>query len=79
MEAGEWVFGGGLYSCEDMSLVAADGAVTNGPYPESKAYVGRGMAYTAQRLLPGSASRITGRFDGASKANENVAKRKGST
>jgi hypothetical protein len=40
MDAGVWVFGGGLYSHEEVSLVAADGTVTDGPFPESKAYVG---------------------------------------
>ncbi len=32
------VFGGGLYS--EVSVVATDGTVTDGPYPESKAYIG---------------------------------------
>jgi hypothetical protein len=32
MDAGVWVFGGGLES-EKASVVAADGAVTEGPYP----------------------------------------------
>src|SRR5215831_10638326 len=40
MDAGVWVFGGGLYSQEELSVVAADGTITDGPYPESKAYVG---------------------------------------
>src|SRR5919198_672420 len=35
---GAWVFGGGLYS--EVSVVATDGTVTDGPYPESKAYIG---------------------------------------
>jgi hypothetical protein len=39
-DAGVWVFGGGLKSQEEVSVVATDGAVTDGPYPESKAYVG---------------------------------------
>ncbi|HSI97833.1 MAG TPA: YciI family protein [Gaiellaceae bacterium] len=38
MDAGVWVFGGGLHSREDVSVVATDGTVTDGP--ESKAYVG---------------------------------------
>ena len=37
-DAGAWVFGGGLYS--EVSVVATDGTVTDGPYPESKAYIG---------------------------------------
>ncbi len=37
--AGVWVFGGGLKSHEEMSVVAADGTATDGP-PESKAYIG---------------------------------------
>ena len=40
MDAGVWVFGGGLYSHEEVSVVATDGTVTDGPYPESKAYIG---------------------------------------
>ena len=38
-DAGVWVFGGGLES-QRASIVATDGTVTDGPYPESKAYVG---------------------------------------
>ena len=38
-DAGVWVFGGGLES-QRASVVATDGTVTDGPYPESKAYVG---------------------------------------
>ena len=34
------VFGGGLYSREQVSVVATDGTVTDGPHPVSKAYVG---------------------------------------
>ena len=37
--AGVWVFGGGLHSHEEVSVVATDGTVTEGP-PESKAYIG---------------------------------------
>ena len=40
MDAGVWVFGGGLYSDEELSVVAPDGTVTDGPYPDGKAYVG---------------------------------------
>ncbi len=40
MDAGVWVFGGGLCSVEELSVVATGGTVTDGPYPESKAYVG---------------------------------------
>jgi hypothetical protein len=38
MDAGVWVFGGGLESPEGVSLVATDGTVTD--EPERKAYVG---------------------------------------
>ena len=38
MDAGAWVFGGGLHSREEVSVVATDGTVTDGP--ESKAYIG---------------------------------------
>ena len=39
MDAGVWVFGGGLHSYEEVSVVATDGTVTDGP-PERKAYIG---------------------------------------
>jgi hypothetical protein len=39
-DAGVWVFGGGLHSHEEVSVVSTDGTVTDGPYPESKAYIG---------------------------------------
>jgi len=39
MDGGVWVFGGGLHSHEEMSVVATDGTVTDGR-PESKAYIG---------------------------------------
>ena len=38
-EAGVWVFGGGVAS-QRASLVATDGSVTDGAYPETKAVVG---------------------------------------
>jgi hypothetical protein len=38
-EEGVWVFGGGLES-QRASIVATDGTVTDGPYPETKAVVG---------------------------------------
>jgi hypothetical protein len=37
-DAGVWVFGGGLHSRDEVSVVATDGSVTDGP--ESKAYIG---------------------------------------
>jgi hypothetical protein len=37
--AGVWVFGGGLQS-QRASVVATDGTVTDGPYPETKAVLG---------------------------------------
>jgi hypothetical protein len=40
MDAGVWVFAGGLYPDEEMSVVDTDGTVTDGPYPESRAYIG---------------------------------------
>ena len=40
MDGGVWVFGGGLHSHEEVSVVATDGTVTDG-HPESKAYIGR--------------------------------------
>ena len=38
-DAGAWVFGGGLES-QRASVVATDGTVTDGPYPETKAVLG---------------------------------------
>jgi hypothetical protein len=38
MDAGVWVFGGGLYPRDEVSVVAADGTVTENP--SSKAYIG---------------------------------------
>jgi hypothetical protein len=38
MDNGVWVFGGGLHSHEEVSVVSTDGTVTDGP--ESKAYIG---------------------------------------
>ena len=38
-DAGVWVFGGGLQS-QPASIVAIDGIVTDGPYPETKAVIG---------------------------------------
>jgi hypothetical protein len=37
--AGVWVIGGGLVS-QRASVVATDGTITGGPYPETKAVVG---------------------------------------
>ena len=37
--AGVWIFGGGLLS-QTASIVATDGTVTAGPYPETKAVIG---------------------------------------
>ena len=39
-DADVWVFGGGLHSHQEVSLVATDGTVTDGPHPEPKAYIG---------------------------------------
>jgi hypothetical protein len=39
-DAGAWVFGGGLKNHEEAIVVATDGTVTGGPYPESKQYLG---------------------------------------
>jgi hypothetical protein len=38
MDAGVWVFGGGLHPHEDVSVVDTDGTVADGPDP--KAYIG---------------------------------------
>lgn len=37
--AGVWVFGGGLVT-QRASIVATDGTVTDGPFPETKAVIG---------------------------------------
>jgi hypothetical protein len=39
-DAGVWVFGGGLKNHKETSVVATDGTVTDGRYPESKQYLG---------------------------------------
>jgi hypothetical protein len=38
-EAGVWIFGGGVER-QRASIVATDGTVIDGPYPESKAVIG---------------------------------------
>jgi hypothetical protein len=38
-DAGVWVFGGGVLS-QRASVVATDGTVSDGPYPETKAVIG---------------------------------------
>jgi hypothetical protein len=38
-DAGAWVYGGGLHSPDEMSVVETDGTVTDGA-PEAKAYIG---------------------------------------
>ena len=39
-DAGVWVFGGGLHSFEEVSVVGTDGTITDGPHAERKAYIG---------------------------------------
>ena len=39
LNAGVWVFGGGLEN-QKASIVATDGMVTDGPYPETKEVIG---------------------------------------
>jgi hypothetical protein len=39
-QAGAWVFGAGLEHHDVVSVVAPDGSVTDGPYPESKEHLG---------------------------------------
>ena len=39
MRAGVWIYGAGLEH-QDPSVVATDGTVTDGPYPESKEHIG---------------------------------------
>ncbi len=39
-DAGVWVFGGGLKDHEESSVVATDGTVSDGPYPESQEFLG---------------------------------------
>jgi hypothetical protein len=38
-DAGAWVYGAGLRSPDEMSVVGTDGTITDGP-PERKAYIG---------------------------------------
>ena len=37
--AGVWIFGAGLHT-QQASIVATDGTITDGPYPETKAVIG---------------------------------------
>ena len=39
-DSGVWGFGGGPHSYEEVSAVATDRTVSDGPYPENKAYIG---------------------------------------
>ena len=39
-DAGVWVFGGGLKNHREANMVATDGGVTDGPFPESRQYLG---------------------------------------
>ena len=39
-DAGVWVFSGGLKDHQEASVVATDGTVTDGPYPDSKEHLG---------------------------------------
>lgn len=39
-DAGVFVFAGGLTNPGGMSVVGTDGKVTDGPYPEDRAYIG---------------------------------------
>jgi hypothetical protein len=39
-DAGVWVFGGGVLPSDTLAVVDTDGRVTDGPYPESRAYIG---------------------------------------
>lgn len=39
MDAGVWIYGGGL-ARQRASIVATDGTVTDGPYPETKEVIG---------------------------------------
>ncbi len=38
-DAGVWIFGAGLHT-QQASIVAPDGTITDGPYPETKAVIG---------------------------------------
>lgn len=38
-DAGVWIFGAGL-NTQQASVVATDGTITDGPYPETKAVIG---------------------------------------
>ena len=39
-DAGVYVFAGGLSSSVEVNVVATDGLVTDGPYPETKEFIG---------------------------------------
>jgi hypothetical protein len=49
MDARVWLFGGGLHSYEEVSVVATDGTVTDGPYAESRAYIADSRSSTCPR------------------------------
>ena len=40
MDAGVFIFGGGLPEDVEYDVVATDGTITDGPYPESKEHIG---------------------------------------
>jgi hypothetical protein len=39
-DTGAWVFGGGLHHHDTLTVVATDGTITDGPYPEGKEQLG---------------------------------------
>ncbi|GAA2645053.1 YciI family protein [Paractinoplanes durhamensis] len=60
--AGVWVFGAGLLS-QQASIVATDGTVTDGPYPETKEVVGGFVVIdvpTREEALPWAAKIAAG-------------------
>lgn len=57
MDAGVWVLGRGLTSCEEESVVATDGTVTGSPYPDGKAYIGGFSVVTSREEALGWAAR----------------------
>lgn len=69
-QAGAWVFGGGLVTHEVVSVVAPDGTVTDGPYPETKEHIG-GFA-VVEVPSKGEALHWAGRIAAACRAPQQV-------
>ena len=68
-EAGVWIFGGGV-DRQQASIVATDGTVTDGPYPETKQVIG-GFAII-DVASPGEALEWAAKFAAACRCSQEV-------